>query len=1755
MSARRVAAAVLSALFLVAPTCLVARATEPPGTTFVVTCTTDDGPGSLRRALEDANRTPNPPGGRDRIVFDIPGDGPHVIALASALPVITEAVLVDGLSQPGALAADLAARRDALVTVQLDGSVLADGAGLVLRCDDALVRGLAVVGFAGDALRIENGARNVVTGNRLGVPIAPSARAGNGGSGVFVTGDAAVANTVVANAILGNARTGITLERTSSAAADARQPSPRLAKVTRVPGAAGEPDGATVEGTLSGTPGALLLVDLYASPALAPASPSARVPHADDGAEDADPVRRQGERWIGRGAIALDASGSASFTVRLPQALASRALVTAIATDARGNSSEFSPPVRAPQATKSWNNPAGGNWSVAGNWTPSGAPGSTDDARIDLDGTYTVTLDAAATVNSLVIGSATSGTQTLSLTGQNITLAAASSVGTRGAIVQSGGSLAGAGSLTVDGAFTWNGGSWAGGGTTTLNNGLTVGGSSLKDVNPRVVVVSGNVVQGGTAGIRLFAGSSFTSNGTYDIQADVGVALQSGTPSFTNNGTLKKSAGTGTSTVSVTCNNVGTVSVQTGTLNFSGGGTSTGPFNGAAGTTLQFGGTHDLSGNIGASTFSVSGGTVNVNGGTFSATASTFSSGTTTFAAAATVSAVGALTISGGTVNYNSGETIAAPSIALSTGTLGGSDTVNASTQITWSGGTIGGSGILNANAGMALSGSALKEFNTTRTLNLSGTTTMAGTGGVRMWGGTINVNPGATFDIQADIGIALQTGSPVVNNNGTFRKSAGTGTSTVSVPFNDSGAVDLQSGTLAFSGSGTHVGTFTGAAGTTLQFSGGTHNLSGNVNVAAISVGATAVNVNGGTFSATASTFSSGTTTFAAGATVSSVGALTVSGGTVNFNSGETIASSSITLSAGTLGGSDTINASTSVAWSGGTIGGSGVFNANAGIATSGASLKEFNTTRTLNLSGTSTMTGTGGLRLWGGTINVNPGATFDIQADIGIALQTGSPLVSNNGTFRKSAGGGTSSVGVPFNNAATVDLQSGTLVFSANGTHAGAFSGAAGTTLQFGGGTHDLSGNVSVAAFSVAGATVNVNAGTFSATASTFSSGTATFAAAATVSSVGALTVSGGTVNFNSGETIAPSSITLSGGTLGGSDTIDASTSVAWSGGAIGGSGVFNANAGMAMSGTALKDFNTTRTLNLSGTSTMTGTAGVRMWGGTININPGATVDIQADVGFALQSGTPSVVNNGTLTKSAGTGASSNNVPFGNAGTVSVQAGTLNLAASGTHTGSFSGAAGTTLQFGGGTHDLSGNVSVATFSVSTATVNVNGGTFSASTSTFPSGTTTFAPAATLSAIGALTVSAGTVVFNSGETVTPPSLTLSAGTLSGSDTVNVPGAFTWTGGTLAGTGVLNASGGAALSGGNLKDVNSRSVVFGGTSTMSGLGGLRFFGGSLTIAGGAVLDVQADIGFTMISGTPSITNNGTLRKSAGSGTTTVGPTFTNAGAVEALAGTFQFLANPGSFTQTAGTTTLNGGAITSTTTMAVQGGTLTGAGTVTGAVTSGGAVAPGNGIGVLNVTGNYVQQAAGAFNPQIGGLAAGTQYDQLKVLGASTATLAGTLNVSLANGFVPTDGNAFSVMTFASATGTFGTLNFPVLPQGCWLIAYRATDVQLSVTTRTPDVATVRFTNKTTLSWTGLDARFGSASYDVMRGATSQMPVGGKPGETCLAQSIAGTSFTDANQPAVGQSTYYLVRGKTPCGPGTWGTTSAGAERTPTVCP
>jgi hypothetical protein len=148
--------------------------------TFTVINTDASGPGSLYEAIFNAEATPNV-GGPDRIEFNIPGDGVHTIFLGplasqpSPLPIIHDAVIIDGYTQPGAHANELAVGDNAKLLIEINGSNMSPGASLfAFTGDGCTVRGLAIthvpyasfnIGIFGGSLPAD---QTTIVGNFIG---------------------------------------------------------------------------------------------------------------------------------------------------------------------------------------------------------------------------------------------------------------------------------------------------------------------------------------------------------------------------------------------------------------------------------------------------------------------------------------------------------------------------------------------------------------------------------------------------------------------------------------------------------------------------------------------------------------------------------------------------------------------------------------------------------------------------------------------------------------------------------------------------------------------------------------------------------------------------------------------------------------------------------------------------------------------------------------------------------------------------------------------------------------------------------------------------------------------------------------------------------------------------------------------------------------------------------------------------------------------------------------------------------------------------------------------------------------------------------------------------------------------------------------------------------------------------------------------------------------------------------------------------
>jgi hypothetical protein len=344
----------------------------------------------------------------------------------------------------------------------------------------------------------------------------------------------------------------------------------------------------------------------------------------------------------------------------------------------------------------------------------------------------------------------------------------------------------------------------------------------------------------------------------------------------------------------------------------------------------------------------------------------------------------------------------------------GGSDAIDAGTAMTianWA--IVGNNTTVTLNESLAYAGFISAGFGTDlvvaagSTLTLTGTTALSdassGAGTIALAGGI------ATINTEASLGSA----NVVVSGKGTTVDIAATGT--------DATALNLGAGTtmnveiyqsLTLTGTTTVAGTITG---------NGSLVLAGNETLDA-----------GAAFSVSTLTQSFGTATLATNITY--LGNFFDTGGTISV-AGETLA----------FAGPVTFNG--------------GTFIGNAGrFATSGVT-----TLQSLTVAGGATwlnnafVVETGNIVLGSvgnqlGRIGNDVGATFDINADVGIQRGAGGTAVfGNSALLEKTGGTGISTIQAAVTNAGTLYAGSGTLDFAAAITGTGGASIAANAVLQF--------------------------------------------------------------------------------------------------------------------------------------------------------------------------------------------------------------------------------------------------------------------------------------------------------------------------------------------------------------------------------------------------------------------------------------------------------------------------------------------------------------------------------------------------------------------------------------------------------------------------------------------------------------------------------------------------------------------------------
>jgi hypothetical protein len=179
----------------------VVSAAVVPGSVFTVTNTNDSGPGSLRQAILDANSSP----GSDTIAFNLLGPS-RTIRPVLALPGITEAVVIDGSTQPGFVGTPI---------VELNGAN-SPSLGLFIAAHNTIVRSLVINSFHLSGVVLGDGSGDDrVEGCYIGTDVAGEIAAGNGASGISIFSSNNVIGGTASNTrnvISGNSEAGIQVE-------------------------------------------------------------------------------------------------------------------------------------------------------------------------------------------------------------------------------------------------------------------------------------------------------------------------------------------------------------------------------------------------------------------------------------------------------------------------------------------------------------------------------------------------------------------------------------------------------------------------------------------------------------------------------------------------------------------------------------------------------------------------------------------------------------------------------------------------------------------------------------------------------------------------------------------------------------------------------------------------------------------------------------------------------------------------------------------------------------------------------------------------------------------------------------------------------------------------------------------------------------------------------------------------------------------------------------------------------------------------------------------------------------------------------------------------------------------------------------------------------------------------------------------------------------------------------------------------------
>ncbi len=894
---------------------------------------------------------------------------------------------------------------------------------------------------------------------------------------------------------------------------------------------------------------------------------------------------------------------------------------------------------------KTWHGSVDTDWFNPANWAPAGVPEATDRIVFALG---TINLSAPVTITSQLDW--TGGF----FTGNSLTIAAggvlnwsagtfnasALTVSGNGLVNWSGGTCSGALAIASQGLINWTAGTFSGSTLSVATNGVLALSGNNSKILAGALTNAGSITWANLGDLVVRNSSCAFANGVienlagalFDIGGDLKFFNDNScgitTPYFRNAGTLRKSAGNGIATLAIPLYNTGTMTALQGTLSCTGGGSIDGTLEAAANAGINFAlGSYTVTNPVG-----INGpGTVQFTGDTLNLVSN----------------AIPKLILAGGLValgtNFQGGSIT---NLSLAGSTLLGSHRVTGT--LNWSSGLILGA-LTVANQGLLnLSGGNPKAIYAP--LTNAGTVVWGGTGTFIVRNttctganGFIENLAGALFDIQSDQRMYNDDPCPSFNpyfrNAGLLRKSANSGTTTISIPLLNTGRVSARQGLISSDAGGTVEGFFDAAAGAGITFAAGKYT---NANPVVIN-GPGLVQFTGDLLTLVNDM----------------VPSLILNGGTVSLGAnfqGGTI--TNLSLAGSTLTGSHLLTGT--LDWSGGIIQGA-LTVADRGL---------------LNLTGNNSKSiyaplTNAGTVVWGGSgtfivrnttctgdtgaIENLAGALFDIQSDQRMynddPCPSFSPYFRNAGLLRKSTGTGTTTLASPFANLGSLSVLQGALSCDNGGSVAGSLNAATGAGIYF-----------SIGKFTNANPAVITGSGVvqFLGDALTLLS-----------DSVPNLVLSGGTVtlgtNFQGG---AITNLSLAGSSLAGSHVVTGTLD--WSGGILLGAMTVSNGGLLRLSGGNPKAIYAPLT-----------NAGTVLWGGTgtfivrnttcvgatgaIENLAGALFDIQSDQRMYNDDPCPSFSpyfrNRGELRKSLGAGTTTIAIPFFNSNSIMLIQGLLDI------------------------------------------------------------------------------------------------------------------------------------------------------------------------------------------------------------------------------------------------------------------------------------------------------------------------------------------------------------------------------------------------------------------------------------------------------------------------------------------------------------